>query len=76
MTKALNAQISMEANAVSNYLAAASWCEITGYDGAASFFYAQAEEEHQHMLKFVHFLNDQGAGACLLYTSPSPRDRG
>ena len=45
MTKALNAQIAMEANAVNSYLAAASWCEITGYDGAASFFYAQADEE-------------------------------
>ena len=51
LTKALNSQIAMETNAVSSYLAAASWCEITGYDGAASFFYAQAEEEHQHMQK-------------------------
>ena len=65
MTKALNAQISMEANAVNSYLAAASWCEITGYDGAASFFYAQAEEEHQHMLKFVNFVNGQCMSAII-----------
>ena len=63
----------MEANAVSSYLAAASWCEITGYDGAASFFYAQAEEEHQHMLKFVHFLNDQGVGAVIPATKQPPK---
>ena len=66
LTKALNDQIALEANAVNAYLSAASWCEVTGYDGGAKFFYTQAEEEHQHMLKIV----------CLLYTSPSPRDRG
>ena len=38
LVKALNNQISMEANAANAYLSAASWCEITGYDGAASFF--------------------------------------
>ena len=63
----------MEANAVSSYLAAASWCEITGYDGAASFFYAQADEEHQHMLKFVHFLNGQGVGAVISATKQPPK---
>ena len=56
LVKALNNQISMEANAANAYLSAASWCEITGYDGSAEFFYAQAEEEHLHMLKFVNFL--------------------
>ena len=65
LVKALNNQIAMEANAVNSYLAAASWCEITGYDGSASFFYAQAEEEHQHMLKIVNFLNGQGVGAVI-----------
>ncbi len=73
LTKALNAQIAMEANAVSSYLSAASWCEITGYDGAASFFYAQADEEHQHMLKFVHFLNGQGVGAVIPATKQPPK---
>ena len=65
LVKALNNQIAMEANAVNSYLAAASWCEITGYDGSASFFYTQAEEEHQHMLKIVNFLNGQGVGAVI-----------
>ena len=73
LTKALNAQIAMEANAVNNYLAAASWWEVTGYDGAASFFYAQAEEEHQHMLKFVNFLNGQGVPAVIPGTKQPPK---
>ena len=63
----------MEANAVSSYLAAASWCEITGYDGAASFFYAQADEEHQHMLKFVNFVNGQCLGAIIPGTKQPPK---
>ena len=65
LVKALNNQIAMEANAANSYLSAASWCEITGYDGAAAFFYSHSEEEHQHMLKFVNFLNGQGIGAII-----------
>lgn len=65
MTKVLNEQIALEANASSTYLAMASWCEITGYDGASSFFYVQAEEERQHMLKFIHFLNGMGTAAII-----------
>jgi len=73
LVKALNNQISMEANATNAYLAAASWCEITGYDGSAAFFYAQAEEEHLHMLKFVNFLNGQGIGAIIPGTKQPPK---
>lgn len=65
MKKALNDQITLEASASYNYLAMASWCEITGYDGAANYFYAQSEEERTHMLKIVHYLNDVGAGAVI-----------
>lgn len=65
MKKALNDQIALEASASYNYLAMASWCEITGYEGAASYFYAQSEEERTHMLKIVHYLNDVGAGAVI-----------
>ncbi len=65
MKKALNDQITLEASASYSYLAMASWCEITGYEGAASYFYAQSEEERTHMLKIVHYLNDVGAGAVI-----------
>jgi ferritin len=73
LVKALNNQISMEANAANAYLSAASWCEITGYDGSAGFFYAQAEEEHLHMLKFVNFLNGQGVGAIIPAVKQPPK---
>ena len=63
--KALNDQTALEANASNTYLAMASWCEITGYEGSAAFFYVQAEEERQHMLKFIHYLNDMSVSATI-----------
>ena len=62
---ALNNQIALEANASNSYLAMASWCEITGYEGGASFFYAQSDEERTHMLKIVHYLNNLGISAVI-----------
>jgi len=65
MQKALNNQITLEANASNSYLAMASWCEVTGYEGGASFFYAQSDEERTHMLKFIHYLNNLGISATI-----------
>lgn len=56
-TLALNEQIKLEADASQFYLAAASWAEASGYEGAAAYYYAQADEERTHMLKLVKFLN-------------------
>jgi ferritin len=44
-------------------MAMASWCEVNGFAGAAKFLYAHSDEEREHMLKFVHFLNDRGGYA-------------
>ncbi len=65
MKKALNDQIALEASASNSYLAMASWCEVTGYQGAANYFYAQSDEERTHMLKVVHYLNDVAATATI-----------
>lgn len=65
MKKALNDQIALEASASNSYLAMASWCEVTGYQGGATFFYAQSDEEKTHMLKVIHYLNDIGAVATI-----------
>ena len=63
MKKSLNDQVTLEASASSSYLAMASWCEVTGYQGAANYFYMQSDEERTHMLKIIHYLNDMGAVA-------------
>jgi len=65
MQSALNNQIALEANASNSYLAMASWCEVTGYEGGSSFFYAQSEEERTHMLKIIHYLNNLGIPAII-----------
>ncbi len=58
--KAINEQIKKEEYSSRLYLQMASWCEVNGFSGAANFLYAQAEEEREHMLKFIHYLNDRG----------------
>ena len=58
LEKALNAQIKLESEASFNYLAMASWCEQKSLNGAAKFFYVQAEDEGQHMLKFFRYINE------------------
>ena len=63
--KVLNDQVLLEASASNSYLAMASWCEITGYQGAADYFYAQSDEERTHMLKIVHYLNSLGTPATI-----------
>ena len=73
LVKAINNQIAIEANAANAYLSAASWSEITGYDGAAAFFYSHSDEEYQHMLKFVNFLNGQGVGAIIPGVKQPPK---
>ncbi len=62
---ALNYQIKLEANASMKYLAMASWAEINGYNGVATFFYNQSEEERMHMLKLIKFVNERGGTAII-----------
>ena len=72
MKKALNDQIALETSASNAYLAMASWCEVTGYQGGADYFYAQSNEERTHMLKIVHYLNDMGAAATISAAKAPP----
>lgn len=65
MKKALNDQVALEAAASNSYLAMASWCDVTGHEGASAYFYAQSAEERDHMLKLIHYLNDMGSPAVI-----------
>ncbi len=71
INKALNDQIVMEAYASAYYLAMASWCEQKGFQGSASFFYKQAEEERMHMLKIFRYVNE-AEGHALSPAVPQP----
>jgi len=61
--KALNEQIGYEGYASSSYLSMASWCEKEGLRGCTAFFYEQAAEEREHMLKLVRYINGAGGHA-------------
>jgi len=61
--KLLQEQIEVESNSSYGYLAAASWCEVNGLEGAAAFFYKQSDEERVHMLKLFKYVNEKGGHA-------------
>lgn len=63
--KALNAQLEMEAFASHSYLAMAVWCDQQSLEGCSQFFYRQAEEEHMHMMKILHYLIERNAKVVL-----------
>lgn len=65
MEKALNSQLILEAKASMQYLAMASWAEVNGFNGVASFFYTHADEERMHMLKIMKFINERGGQAIV-----------
>ena len=58
IAKALNKQVAMEAYASNYYLSIASWCDQNGFDGSAQFFYGQADEEREHMMKIFRYINE------------------
>ncbi|WP_282134772.1 ferritin [Seonamhaeicola maritimus] len=60
---ALNNQIKIEAESSQIYLAMACWAEVKGLEGVAGFMYAQSDEEREHMLKLVKFVNERGGHA-------------
>lgn len=58
--KLLNQQIAMESDSSQFYLAMASWAERSGYNGVSAFLYRHSDEERQHMLKLIKFVNERG----------------
>ena len=61
--KALNSQISKEANSSQLYLSMANWAEQNGLSGISEFLYTHADEERMHMMKLIRFINERGGEA-------------
>ncbi len=70
--KALNSQITIEAESSQVYLAMASWAETLGFEGVAAFMYAHSDEERMHMLKLVKFINERGGHAKIATLKAPP----
>ncbi len=61
MADLMNAQVGNELGASNQYLQIATYFDGESLSKLAKFFYAQAEEEREHAMKFVHFLMEVGA---------------
>jgi len=70
---ALNKQIEFEAVSSQYYLAMASWAETQGLTGVAEFLYAQSDEERQHMLKLIKYVNERGGQALIPAMKQQPQ---
>lgn len=68
---ALNAQMTNEAHNAQIYLAYASWASENGYDGVANFLFRHANEERNHMMKFLEYILKRG-GKVVVTAIPAP----
>lgn len=72
--KALNVQIEVEARSSQFYLAMASWADTKGFSGVSQFLYRHSDEERQHMLKLIHYVNERGGKAVIPSLNQPPTD--
>ncbi len=73
LVEAVNQQIRYELTASNQYIAIACYFDGEGLPDLAGFFYRQADEEHTHAMKFVHFLLETG-GKPIIPDVPAVRN--
>ena len=73
---ALNKQVTIEADSSQVYLSMASYAENLGFEGVAQFMYAHSDEEREHMLKLIKFINERGGHAIVSELSAPPTEFG
>ena len=61
----LNKQIRIEAESSQVYLSMACWAETQGLEGIAQFMYIQSDEEREHMLKLIKYVNERGGHSVI-----------
>ncbi|MGH2666559.1 ferritin [Flavobacterium sp.] len=66
----LNKQVRIEAESSQVYLSMACWAETHGLEGVAQFMYRQSDEERQHMLKLIKYVNERGGHAIITDLKP------
>ncbi len=60
LEQAINDQIGREFGASLQYISIATYFEREDLPQLAAFFYRQADEEHMHAMKFVHYVTEAG----------------
>ncbi|WP_339057211.1 ferritin [Candidatus Regiella endosymbiont of Tuberolachnus salignus] len=68
--KRLTQQLNLEFSSANLYLQMSAWCCRQGFDGAASFLKAHFQEEIQHMLRLVDYLNDHDVSFVIEAITP------
>jgi ferritin len=71
ITDALNRQMTNEAHNAQIYLTYAAWASEKGYDGIANFLFRHANEERNHMMKFLEYILKRG-GKVVVSAIPDP----
>jgi ferritin len=71
LAKALNDQMTNEAHNAQIYLAYAAWADNKGYEGIANFLFRHANEERNHMMKFLEYILKRG-GKVVVTAIPAP----
>lgn len=69
---ALNIHMGREFEAHLQYLSVSSWFDSEGLPELTAFFAAQAEEEHVHAMKFLHYVQDVG-GPVVIPSLAAPK---
>ncbi len=72
LADALNAQIAQELTASYSYLGMSTYFDEQSLDGFASWMLNQHNEEQEHAMKLLTYLQDRG-GSVSLAAIPSPR---
>lgn len=68
------AQIEKEMYSANLYLAMASWTERNGFGGVSKWMLAQAQEETEHALKFLSYVNSRGGEAIISAIDAPPSE--
>lgn len=74
MQAGLNKQLTQEAWASQVYLSFASWASGEGYSGIANFLFRHANEERNHMMKFLEYILERGGKVVIDTIEKPPAD--
>lgn len=71
---ALNDQMTREAHAAQIYLSYGVWADAEGYKGIANFLFRHVQEERNHMMKFLEYIQGRGGRARVVAIPAPPSD--
>ncbi|MEO5941834.1 MAG: ferritin [Ferruginibacter sp.] len=72
--KALNEQMTKEANAAQTYLSYGAWADSQGYGGVSNFLFRHSHEERNHMMKILEYILKRGGTAKVTALDAPPSD--